>query len=97
MRCFEKRLEVFERAVFWKNRVEVGNVIAAIAQRRSVHRQQPETINAEVADVTELFDQAGKITDAVGVGIIKAANIKFVKYCMLVPERIVREGVGFRH
>jgi len=58
VRGIEKHLEIVDRAVVAVNGVEFGDVIPVILQRRGVHREKPDTGDAEIADVIEALDHA---------------------------------------
>ena len=73
----------------------VGDVVAAVAQRRVVERQQPEAVDAEPLQVVELLGQAAQVAGAVAVGVGEAADQHLVEDRPLVPER-VRGAVGRR-
>ncbi len=72
----------------------VGDVIAAVAQRRRVERQQPQRGDAEVAQVVELADEAGEIAHAVAVGVVKGAHVQLVDQRVHVPGRVARQAAG---
>jgi len=57
--------ELRHRAVLRGDRAVVGDVVAAVAQRRRVERQEPEAVDAEPAEVVELVDHAAQVADAV--------------------------------
>jgi hypothetical protein len=95
MRLFEEALEIVEVAVDRVDGAVVGDVISIVAQRRRVERQQPESGDAEVLEIVELFDQAGKIADAVAVAVHEGPNVDFIKDRVLVPQRVVVEGDDF--
>ncbi|MNF73872.1 hypothetical protein D3C84_558880 [compost metagenome] len=69
-----------------------GDVVAVIAPWRGVERQQPEGVDAQVGDVVELGDQAGKVTDPVVVGIEIGFHVQLIDHRVLVPERVIAEG-----
>ena len=72
-----------------------GDVVAVVAPRRGVERQQPDRVDAQIGNVVELFDQAGEITDAVVVGIEEGLQVDLIDHRILVPERVFDEGGGF--
>ena len=88
VRRVDERAEVVERAVVGMDRVEVGDVVAAVAQRRRVHRQQPDAVDAEPLQVVELLGQADEVAAAVGVAVGEAADVDLVEDGALEPERI---------
>ena len=60
-------LEVVDRAEVGVDVEEVGDVVAVVAERRGVHRQEPDAVDAEVADVVELLGHPAKVAHAVAV------------------------------
>ncbi|MNP10989.1 hypothetical protein D3C76_1031570 [compost metagenome] len=78
-----------------------GDVVAVVAQRRGIERQQPEGVHPQLGDVVELLDQPGEVADAVVVGVEERLHVDLVDHRVLVPERIVEKGTGlvvaFRH
>src|SRR5690606_2448965 len=70
----------------------LGNVIAIVAPRRGVERQQPDRVDAQGGDIVELLDQAGKITDAIVVGIEEGFHVNLIDHRILVPEWIFDKG-----
>src|SRR5262245_32791424 len=88
VRRVEEILEIVERAVFREDRIVIRDVVAAVAQRRSVYRQQPQAVDSQPLQVIELFGQPAKIADPVGVRIVKAPDVEFIKDRVLVPEMI---------
>ena len=77
--------EVAEVAELRQHREEVADVVAAVAQRRLVERQQPEAVDAEPLQVVELLDQAAEVAGAVAVGVGEAADEHLVEDGALVP------------
>jgi hypothetical protein len=60
VRLAHEGAEVAQRAVVGVDVVVVGDVVAVVAQRRRVERQQPDRVDAQVLDVVELLGQAAK-------------------------------------
>ena len=92
MRGGDEALDVGHRAVVGMHRAVVGDVVAVVAPRRGIERQQPDRVDAELGDVVELRHQAGEIADAVIVGIEERLDVQLIDDRVLVPERIVRHG-----
>ena len=86
-----KCVDVAQGAVHRVDVRVVGDVVAVVAQRRGIERQQPERVDAEILQVGELFDQAAEVADAVGVAVVESADVQLVDDRVLVPERIVLE------
>jgi len=57
VRSVDERREVLRRPVVGVHREEVGNVVAGVAQRRRVHREQPDAVEAEPLQVVEPFGE----------------------------------------
>src|SRR5439155_26956859 len=75
------------------DRVEVGDVVAAVAQGRGVHRQQPEAVDAEPRQVVELVGQPDEVAGAVVVAVEEAAQVDLVEDRALEPQRVALEPV----
>ena len=86
----EECLEIVQRSVGGIDIGVVGDVVAVIAQRRGEEWQKPDAGNAEVLQIVEPREQAGKIADAVAVRVGEGANVELVDDGVLVPERIGR-------
>ena len=56
-----------------------ADVVAAVAQRRRVHRQQPDAVDAEPLEVVELLDQPAEVARAVVVAVEEAADVDLVE------------------
>jgi hypothetical protein len=96
VRLLDELAEVVDRAVVGVDREEVGDVVAAVAQRRGVHRQQPHAVDAEPLEVVELRDQPTEVTGTVVVPVEEAANVDLVEDGALEPQRIALEPL-LRH
>ena len=64
---------------------EVADVVAAVAQRRLVERQQPQAVDAEPLQVVELVGEAPQVAGAVAVGVGEAADQHLVEHRALEP------------
>ena len=75
-RCASRRnaLKSSQRAVVGMDVGVVGDVVAVVAQRRGIERQQPERGDAEVLQVVELLGQAAEVADAVAVAVVERAR-----------------------
>jgi hypothetical protein len=87
-------LEVVDGAVVRMDRVEVGDVVAAVAQRAGVHRQQPDAVDAEPLQVVELLGQPDEVARPVVVAVVEAAQVDLVEDRPLEPQRIALEPVA---
>ena len=74
----DERVHVVERA---EQRVDgsiVGDVVAAVGQRRRVERRQPDRVDAEVAQVGQLRPDARDVADAIAIGVGERADVDLV-------------------
>ncbi len=70
----------------------VGDVVAVVAKRRRVERQQPQCRGAQILEIVESRDQAGEVTYAVTVRVLKGPQVQLVYDGVFVPVlRIVTE------
>jgi hypothetical protein len=84
----DEGLEVLHGPVVRVDGQEVGDVVAAVAHRRRVHRQQPENVDTEPLEVVELLDEAADVAVAVPVGVVEAADVHLVEDGGLEPVRL---------
>ena len=84
--------EVLERAVVGMDVGVVGDVVAVVAQRRRIERQQPERVDAQLLDVVEALRQSGEVADAVAVRVVERLDVHLVDDGVLVPERVIGHG-----
>jgi hypothetical protein len=76
----------------------VGDVVAAVAQRRLVEGQQPDAVDAEPLQVVELLRQPAEVARAVAVAVEEAADVDLVEDRRLEPQRLGLEPVpGLAH
>ena len=94
VRRVDERAEVVDRAVVGMDREEVGDVVAAVPERRRVHRQQPDAVDPEPLQVVELLDQPAEVAGAVVVAVEEAADVDLVEDGALEPERVRLEPVA---
>ena len=98
VRLLDERLEVVDVPVVGMDAEEVGDVVAAVAERRLVHRQEPDAVDAEPLQVVELLDQPAEVAGAVVVAVVEAADVDLVEDRRLEPQRVPLEPVaGLRH
>ncbi len=83
--------EVLDRAVVGMDREEVRDVVAAVFERRLVHRQEPDAVDAEPLEVVELLDEPAKVAGAVVVPVEEPADVDLVEHGPLEPQRIPLE------
>ncbi len=96
VRFLEQHLEVAQRPVRRVDVAIVGDVVAVVAQRRRIERQQPDRVDAEVLNVIELLNQALEVADAVAVGIEEGADVQLVNERVFVPRGVGRHGSRHR-
>jgi hypothetical protein len=63
----------------------LGDIVAVVAQRRGIERQDPDDADAEALDVIELLHQPCEVADAVAVGIEERLDVQLVDDGVLVP------------
>ena len=88
VRLLDQLDEVADGAELGQDRGEVGDVVAAVLQRRGVDRQQPDAVDAQPLEVVEALDEAADVAGAVVVGVAEAADQHLVEDRSLVPLRI---------
>ena len=84
----DQLLDVLDGAVVGMDVGEVGDVVAAVAQRRAVERQQPDAVDPEPLQVVELLGQPAEVARAVAVGVEEAADVDLVEDRALEPQRL---------
>ncbi len=92
MRMRHQVLEVFDAAVIRVHRHVLGDVVAVIAARAGIERQQPDGVHAELGDVIQLGNQPRKIADAIVVGIEERLDVHLVDDRVLVPTLVGDHG-----
>ncbi len=85
VRGLDEAPEIPQRAEGWIDVAVLGDVVAVVAQRRGVERQDPDRIDAELLNVVELLHQAREVADAVVVGIEEGFDVQLVDDRILVP------------
>src|SRR5689334_19120442 len=88
MRLAQKSLELGQGPAVGMNLQVAGDVVAVIAHRRRVKRQQPEGIDAERLEIIQLRGEARKIADTVAVAVVERTDAEFVEDGVLIPRRI---------
>jgi hypothetical protein len=86
--------DVVHRPVVGMHAVEVGDVVAAVAQRRGVHRQQPDDVDAEPLQVVELLRQPAEVAVAVAGAVVEPAQVDLVEDRGLEPQRVRLEPLA---
>ena len=93
VRGLDERPHVVDRPVVGVHLVEVGDVVAAVAAGRLVHRQQPHARHAEPLQVVELLGQAAEVAVPVAGAVEEAAQVDLVEDRRLEPQRVRFEPV----
>jgi hypothetical protein len=93
VRGLDERTEVLDGAVVGMDREEVGDVVAAVAQRARVHRQEPDAVDSQPLEVVELVDQPAEVAGPVVVAVEEAADVDLVEDRPLEPQRVGLEPV----
>ena len=91
MRLAHEGAEVAEGAVVGMDLGERRDVVAVVAQRRWVERQEPHGRDAEVGDVVELLGQPGEVAHPVSRPVVERLDVELVDDRVLVPVRIVAQ------
>jgi hypothetical protein len=91
VRVLDEVAEVLDAPVVGVDRVEVGDVVAAVPQRRGVVRQQPHAVDAEPLQVVELLRQPAEVTGPVVVRVEERPGVDLVEDGRLEPERLALE------
>ena len=84
--------EVALRSVDGIDAAVTGDVVAVVAHRRRIERQQPNGVHAESRDVVELLCQSPEVADAVVVRVEERAHVQLIDDRILVPERVAVRG-----
>ncbi len=77
--------EVVERSVAGVDVVILGDVVSVIAQRRRIEREQPDSLDAELAQVVQSRSQADEVADPVAVRVGEGTDMHFVNDGVAVP------------
>src|SRR5204863_4045336 len=88
VRRVHERAEVLDGAVVRVDVVEVRDVVAAVAERRGIHREQPDAVDPEPFEVVELLGHATEVAHAVAVPVEEAADVDLVEDRVLEPQRV---------
>jgi hypothetical protein len=90
--------DVLDDAVVRVDGEVVRDVVAAVAQRRLIERQQPDAVHAEPLQVVELLGQSAEIAGAVAVAVEEAPDVDLIEDGGLEPEWLRLEPVpGVAH
>jgi hypothetical protein len=92
MRLAHESAELGARAVGGVDVVVVGDVVAVVAARGRIERQQPHGVDAEILDVLELARETGEIPAAIVVAVEEGADVHLVDHGVLEPQGIAAGG-----
>ena len=84
-RLLDEAREVAQVAEVWMHAVVVGHVVAVVAPRRGLEREQPERRDAERGEVVEPAGEALEVADAVAVRVGERPHRELVDERVLVP------------
>ena len=87
----DELLEILHRPVVRVEGAVLGDVVAIVALRRWIKREQPEAGHAQRLQVVELLQESTEIAEAVVVGIVEGFDRKLIENGVLVPEGIVAQ------
>ena len=91
----DEALEILHRPEIGVDVAVVGDVVAVVAARRGIERQQPQRGDAEILQISQLLGQPGKIADAVIVAVGERLDVQLIDDGVLVPEFV--GGFADRH
>ena len=81
--------ELRQRAELRQHRLVVGDVVAAVAQRRGVEGRQPQAVDTEPLQVVEALDEPGEVARADALGVGEGPDQHLVEDRLAEPLRIV--------
>ena len=84
----KEALEVVDSAVAGIDVGVIGDIVAVVSERRRKEGKEPEAGNAEVLEVVETRDEAGKVADAITIGVLEGADVELIDDGVFVPEGI---------
>ena len=80
--------KILHRAEIGIDVTVVRNVIAVVAPRRRIERQQPEGGDTEIFQIVQFAGQPGEISDTVAVAVGKCLDMKLIDDRVLEPELV---------
>jgi len=89
VRLADQIAEILPRAESGMDVAVIGDIVAVVAHRRRIERQQPYRVDAQVLEIGKLFGQAAEIPDAVVVAVAEGLDVQLVDDRVLVPQWIV--------
>ena len=98
VRLVDEHLEVLDRPVVRMHAEEVGDVVAAVAERARVGREQPDAVDPEPLQVVELLGEPAEVPGPVVVAVEEPAQVDLVEDRGLEPQRVALEPLsGLAH
>jgi hypothetical protein len=92
-----QRLPVVHGPVLLVDRPVVADVVAVVGPRGLVDGIEPDDVDAQVAEVIELLDDAGDVADAVAVRVVETLGVDLVDDGLSLPGAFTRHSpVVFR-
>ena len=82
----DQRLRLLERPERRVDDAVVGDVVAAVGERREVPRREPDGVDAEVAQVGQPGADAGEVAGPVAVAVGEAADVDLVDHRAPPPQ-----------
>ena len=79
VRLIDEMAEVVDGPVVGIDLVEVGDVVATVAERGRIERQQPHAVDAEPLQVVELVGEAAEVAGPVVVPVEEHAQVHLVR------------------
>ena len=93
VRCLDECRELVERAELGRDREEVGDVVAAVAERRRVEGKEPDAVDAEPLQVVELLTETAEVADPVVGRVEERPRVELVEDRRPEPVRLRLEPV----
>jgi hypothetical protein len=85
----DELVEVVEASQVRIDVLVVGDVVAPVGVRRGEGRRQPERVDAELAEVIEVLDDAAEVTDAVTVAVRERPAVDVIEDGLAPPPLVV--------
>jgi hypothetical protein len=78
-------LEVLVGAVAGGGPVVVGDVVPRVSEGGGEAGVDPQSVAPQVPDVVQFFQDAGKVANAVGIGVAEGLGVNFIEDCVVQP------------
>ena len=92
VRFLDEGFEIRHRPVGRIDLLEIGDVVAVVAQRRRIERKDPDRRCAQFLHMVEPAHQSGEIADAVAVGVHERLDVQLIDDRVAVPVRHLGHG-----